>query len=435
MISKAISKAKELLQNKAVTGTIIVAVSSLIGSVFSYLVQLFLGRNLTVAEYGIFNTLLSVSVVLGILNKTFTTSIVKLVSNLKVQERFDTLTHLFVRTSVYALLGGVVFAFLIYVLKLPIANFLNIAEVGIITAFAIMMATSFIKISPMAYLQGLLRFKGYGFFSIVNSILRLIVVVIAVYLGYRVGGVYVAMGIGSIIGFFVGVFVLMKNFRGFDKETDLSSHYKNVLSFAGPVLFIQVGMILLNNVDIILVKHLFDEYSAGLYSGLVTVAKVFLFAANVVVVVMFPQISEAYAKGEDVIKKVKPFFLLQVFIIVVGLIIFKLFPGLIVDVMFGDAYLEIVKYLPKFTLFFAFYVLLNFSTMFLLAIEKTKVYLLQIPVLILQVGLIYAFHDNLNQVINMNLITSGLLLVAIGVYYIKNVGINNRPGLQAGKNN
>lgn len=430
-----IEKAKNLLKNEAVSGTIIVAIASLIGNVFSYLVQIFLGRSLTVAEYGIFNTLLSVSVIIGVFNGTLTTAVVKLVSDLKVKERFDTLTHLFVKISVYTLGLGIIIALGVFSVRNTVADFLNIAQISIVSAFALNMSTPFLRIAPAAYLQGLLRFKGFGFFTVISSILRLAVVFVAIYLGYRVGGVYVALSIGSLISYFVGALVLKKNFTSFDKNSDLNTHYKRMLIFAGPVLFIRIGMILLNNVDIILVKHLFDEYSAGLYSGLVTVAKVFLFGANTITIVMFPQVSEAFAKREDFVEKVKPFFLLQVFVILVGLVVFKLFPGLIVDIMFGEEYMSIVKYLPKFVLFFAFYVMLNFVTMFLLAIEKVRVYLLQIPAIILQVVLIYLFHDNLNQVIDMNLISSGLLLVLVSLFYLKNVGINYSSSLQAGKDN
>jgi O-antigen/teichoic acid export membrane protein len=429
MLKTGVLKIQKTLKNKAVRGTLIVASSSMIGSVFSYLVQIFLGRNLSVAEYGIFNTLLSVSIIIGVLTNTFMTSIVKMVSNLKVKEKFDTLTHLFIKISLAALGIGMFFATLIFALKSQISGFLNIREVSIISTFAVYMSTPFLRVPPISYLQGLLRFKGFAFTSVIYTILKLVAAVSAVYLGYRVGGVFVIMGIFSAIGYFVGVLVLKKNFESFDSNEKLDEYYKKVLAFAGPVLFMQIGMILLNNVDIILVKHLFDEYTAGIYSGLVTVAKVFLFAANTIVIVMFPQVSDAFARGEDVIRKVKPFFLIQVFVIMVGLIIFATFPGLIVDIMFGNEYLGAVKYLPKFTVFFGLYVMLNFSTLFLLAIEKTKVYLFQIPALLLQIGLIYTFHDSLDQVINMNLITATLLLVLFAIYYLKNVGINNNSGV------
>ena len=428
-MTELISKAKNLLKNEAVVGTAIVTVGTFVGSIVSYVVQIFLGRNLTVEEYGTFNPLLSLSVIVGILNNTLTTSIVRMVSELKVKARFDTLTQIFIELSVFTLLLGVLFASVFYIFRVPFSRFLNIPDVGIITAFAVFAVTIFIRIVPFSYLQGLLRFKAYAFSAILMNGSRLAGAVAAVYLGYRVGGIYVSIGIFSMLAFFVLVLLLKKNFTSYEKSP-LSDQYKRLLAFSGPVFLVQAGMILLNNTDIVLVKHFFNELTAGLYSGLVTVGKVFLFFANTVAVVMFPQIAGAFAEGKNYLEKLKPFFYLQVLVIIGGFAVFSLFPGLIVRIMFpGSGYLPAVAYLPKFALFMGLYVMLNFLSLYLLAVDKVRVYLLFIPAVIVQALLINAFHSSISQVIDINLLVSGVLLIGVLMYHYHHARIHRSTSL------
>lgn len=417
-----IDKAKTLLSSQAFQGTVIVTVGVFIGNIFGYLVQIYLGRSLTVEDYGIFNVLLSVSVIIGVLNNTFMTSVVKISSDLAAKEKFDTLTQLFWGMSFVSLLVGIFFAVVVFFTRELLAGFLNISNVYILIGFAIFLVVSFIRIPPTGYLQGFLRFRAFSFINVLGGVARLLTVVLAVYLGNGVGGIYVWLGLASVVMYLITTQVLKRNFSSYEK-IDVSEHYKKILTFAGPVLIVQLGMILLNNIDIILVKHYFDEFTAGIYSGLVTVAKVFLFAANTVAVVMFPMIASAFSKKENIMRKFKPFLYLQVLVILLGVAIFSVFPELIVRVMFSDIYLPAVQYLPKFVWFMAFYVMLNFMTLFLLAIEKTNVYLLQLPFIILQGILIVLFHNNIDVVIDMNLITSGLLLLGVMIYSAKSANL------------
>lgn len=417
-IKNVLIKLKSLTNNESLVGTITVASGLFVGSIVSYIVQLYLGRKLSVEEYGVFNSLLSISVIIGVLGNTFQTSIVKTVADLKVANKYSTLTQLFWGVNTIAIFAGVVTASLVFTFQAPLAKFLNLTDATVLVGFAISMVFIYLKIAPFAYFQGLLRFRAFAFVNVSTNIARLFAAVLGIWLGYTVGGIYLLIGITSLLTFILYLGLLQKNFSNYEKEP-LDSHYSKILKFAWPVFFVQMSMILLNNTDIILVKHYFDGFTAGLYSGLVTVGKVYLFAANTVAVAMYPMIASAFAKKENYFKKLKPFLYLQIGVILIGLTVFTLFPNLIVHIMFGLSYQGAVEYLFKFILFMGLYVMLNFMTMFLLAIERTKVYLLQIPAVIIQTILIMFFHKDLHQVINMNLITSGTLFLAVIGYYIK----------------
>jgi O-antigen/teichoic acid export membrane protein len=178
-------------------------------------------------------------------------------------------------------------------------------------------------------------------------------------------------------------------------------------------------MMMLNNVDVIMVKRYFDDFTAGYYAGIVTIGKILLFGAGTVGIVMFPQISESFAKKENFMGKFNKLLIIQIILVVVGVAVFSLFSKPLVTLMFGPKFISAVPYVPAFSIFMGLYVLTNYFVTFFLAIEKTRVFLFQIPAVILQFCLLNIFNDSIDKVIGINiLITSGLLLFLI-IYFLK----------------
>jgi O-antigen/teichoic acid export membrane protein len=409
---------KTLAKNPVIEKTVVVTVGTFTGSVFAYLLQIFLARSLSVEDFGAFTALLSLSLILGVLTSTFTTSLIKLVATLASKEEFDTLTNLFAQLVVVLFGVGFLFFSAIYLSRDFLSSFLLISDLNLFTYFGVFLGISFLSLLPLAYLQGLQRFRSFAAFVVLRHLFRFFFPVIAIVLGFGLVGVFSGMILAVLISLTVGIIVLNRDFIKFEKK-DLRPYYKSVLSFAGAVLFVQIGMTFLNNVDVILVKHFFDETSAGLYAGLVTVGKVLLFGASTVGVVMFPMISASYSKKENYMMKFKLLFAIQLFVVVVGIFAFTLGGEQITRIMFGETYVSTVRYLPKFSLFVGSYVLINFMILFLLAIEKVKVFLFLIPAILAQVLLIFKYHSTISNIINVNLSVSLALLLGVIVYFVK----------------
>jgi len=407
---------KKLLFSNAVSGTFIVTIGVFIGSVFSYFLQFFLGRQLSLEDFGIFNTLLSFSSILGVFGGALSASVVKKVSSLCAKSSFGVLTKLFRHLSLIALGLGFLLFLVLFGLRVQIANFLNIPELSVITFFAGFMSLTFLSIVPNSYLQGLLRFKALAFYGVFSSFLRMLIPSVLVVFGYSVSSVFLGMSLAILVSFFIAVLLLRKNFDSF-KDVCLIDHYKGILAFLGPLIFMQVGLTLLNNMDVIFVKHFFSGNQAGIYSGLVTVGKVLLFGAGSVTTVMFPQISADFARGENPKKKLGGFLAIQTLLVVLGSALFVLFPKFITVLMFGEKYLPAVEYLPEFSIFVAFYVLINFFVLFFMAIEKYLPILFLGAGVLLQIVLIWFFHDSLSDIVTINVFVTGLVLLLLVVYY------------------
>jgi O-antigen/teichoic acid export membrane protein len=142
-----------------------------------------------------------------------------------------------------------------------------------------------------------------------------------------------------------------------------------------------------------------------------------LFGAGAVTVVMFPKITALYADGKRFMGRLKKLLMLLLFILVAGVFCYQVFPDIITNLFFGKAFENSVKYLPLFSVFVAFYVLIHFLVMFFLAIDKKVVGFLLLPGVLIQYLLLNFFHDNLWDVININIGVSVLTLVLLSTYF------------------
>lgn len=408
-----------IFKNSILSGTAIVTLGVLISSVFSYLLQLTIARILSVSDYGTFNALLSYYVIFSVPVTVFSISLVKISSELKVEERFDKLTKLFwALTLISLIMGLIIFAIFSYFNRV-LSDFSNINNPRLFSVLGIFISASFLLIAPAAYLQGLLRFKAFAFFTVLGSLLRFTLPVFFVVLGFGIKGIFLGMVLGILITFFSSIPLLKKNFTRYTSDS-LSPEFKKLLKLSASVLFINLGLLLLNNIDVILVKKFFESEAVGYYSSIVTIGKVLLFGSSAVAIVMFPQITQVYNSKQYVIPAFKKFLKIQLVVVSVGVLAFSLFSGIIVKVLFGPAFLPAVSYIPKFSIFMGFYVLINFMVLFLLAVNKNKAYVSLIPAAIIQFLLISLYHNNISQVININILVSFVLLVGISIYFYIN---------------
>ena len=414
--------------NTAVKGTLIVTIGLFIANFLAYVLQLVLGRILSVEEYGVFNALISILTIVGFANTVFSTSLVKFASELKAKVRYDALTALFWRFTAIAFLTGILLLLSFFSFRNLLGSYLNITDSTLFVLLGLYTLASLANTVPVSYLQGLLRFKAFSFVTVVGAIFRLALPLLLVVAGWQVRGVITGMSVALFISFIVGIMLLKKNFDSYE-ASDYSAYYKQFIKFSGPVILANLGMLLLSNLDLLLVKHFFSATDAGLYSGVVILGKILLFGAGTVAIVMYPQITELFALKKDYKGKLNEFLFIQVLILFVGAVAFGFFPSMITHLMFGEKFIQSAAYLPLYTIFISIYVLLNFMNMVFLAINKTVMFFLYLPALLLQYLLINSFHTTLFEVIKINIIVSLSLLFFVVLYYLYHAHFNSSSSL------
>ena len=411
-----LNKLRKLKAREELMETVLVGGASLIGSVFSYLLQFVLGRKLSVGDYGTFNALLSLSTLMGVFSAVFATSLVKIVAEIYAKKENKKLQSLFVKVSKFSFVVGLLFFIIIFFFRGAISDYINVGDEILITLFGASVGLAFIATIPNSYLRGMQEFKKYSVFYIISLFNRFIFPTIAVFLGFGLRGVYGAAPLATFVSFFVGYLMLNLDLREV-KEVDVSKEFKKIFSFGTSVLLVNFSMLALNNVDLILVRKFFSAEESGYYAGVMTLGKILLFGAGAVTIVMFPKITALYADGKYFLGRLKKLLYLLIAILIVGVLCYQIFPGIITNVFFGEAFKNSVEYLPLFSVFVALYVLIQFLVMFFLAIDKKKVGFLLLPGVISQYVLISMFHESLWSVININIGVSVFTLLLLSVYF------------------
>lgn len=398
----------------------IVIVSSLFGSVFSYLFQFLSARSLSVSEYSELVSLFSLSVIIGTIMLVFTNGTTKLVAEIKsinypirISNFFFSLMKLVLLTTVIVFIGMIVF-------QNQIGSYLNISNKNLIYIFAIAVILGNINSALGPVLQGLQRFKAFSFYNIFNSFAKFLVAVIVLYFGLTVIETFWGLVISTIVSIAVGAILLKKNLRlnlkAFDNED-----IKTLAKYSIGSILILAGLNFLQNNDIILVKHYFDANLAGIYASLTVIGRIVFFAASPVAIVMLPICAERYKHGGDV---VKPFLIsisISALIASSVSLAYWLFPKLIIGILFGEKYTVSAPYLPLFGLFMLFYTILYVVGMFFISISKFKQGSLMLIGAGIQIIGIYYFHENLYQVIWASIIGTIASLIALTPFLIADI--------------
>jgi len=405
-----------IVKSQLVAGSAVLFVGTMIANFGNYLYHLLMGRMLGPKDYGVLESVISVGYLLFIIINTLTLTTAKFVANLKGKKELNGISWLFYYLNRQVFwLGSLIFLF-IFILSPLIASFLHLESGVFIILIGVLFLISSLSAISRSTLQGLLRFKEMVISHIGETTLKMVTAVLLVLAGFRVKGAIFSLIIGALTGY-----LLAKGFLSFLREynpqkPDITR--QDFLKFALPVLFFNLSFTCLYTNDIILVKHLFSSYEAGLYAAVALFGKIVFFATSAIPMAMFPMVAANHAQG----KESRHLFLSSLgivsFVSLGAILIYGLFPNLMVIILFGKEYLVASPLLVWMAIFISFYSLAYLLVNFFLSVDKVKSVFFSVGAAILQIILILLFHQTLEQVIQVSIGVSGLLLLVLMVYYI-----------------
>ncbi|MFV8378804.1 sugar isomerase [Flavobacterium sp. LB3R33] len=239
---------------------------------------------------------------------------------------------------------------------------------------------------------------------------RLVLTIGAIFLLPNIqSSIIVASGI--VMSFVFGIFPFQKLiFKGLKSVETPEIDTRSITTFFALTAFYELTQIIINNSDIILVKHFFDNQQAGLYASLALIGRVVYFVAWMFVMLLLPKVIQMKKENQDTL----PILLKYVGYIVLlstSIVLFTaLFPEFVVNVMFGKAYVSISFLLWKYALATSLFAVANIFAYYYLSLNQ------YLPVVVsaflgsAQIGLIIAYHNSLEQVVHMQIIAMVILL-------------------------
>ncbi len=372
----------------------------------NYLYNLILGRILGPEKFADAAILITFLLVLSFVAMTF-----QLVTS-KFAVLFESVTFQSFVAKIYknAFTTGIVLGIVIVLFSNSLQAFFNTSSATMFVVFGIGVPFYFLMSVNRGVFQGKNELTNLSITYQSEMISRLVITLLLLQILNITSSVIIAIGI--LVSFILGLLPFKYSNISFKKIVALGEEErKMVRSFFIITAFYELTQIIINNSDILLVKHYFDSYNAGLYASLALIGRVVYFIAWMFVMLLLPKVVQLHKDGKNTVPILTKyvFYIAVIATIIIGVCYF--FPKQIIYILFGDAYLGITPLLWKYALATGVFAVSNIFAYYFLSLDKYVPVVLSGLFGLLQVVLVIIYHTSLAQVVNMQIIAMLLLLI------------------------
>ena len=309
--------------------------------------------------------------------------------------------------------GAALTAFL-FLVRVPLANYLRLPETRLVDVLALGMLFYIPLGVRRGAMQGLCQFVRLSANLTAEAVVKLVGAMAFIFFG---AGVFGAVGAISLSVF--GAYLLPAG----DKELrikasgEFDSHFMEGMQ---AIIFF-VGQVIINNVDILMVKHYFASEDAGVYAAVALVGRLLYFATWSVTSAMFPVSAGASVEKESRRVMVVPLLfviaLSSIFVVFLGA-----FPNVIVHVLFGNGFHRVDINMAELLIMNAVATGIYALAVVLIAYEMSRRIAntgwFQLVVSVAVMGGVVFFHGSLLQVIVVQQVLRGILLLAVSIPFL-----------------
>jgi len=413
------------VQHELISGSFYVFLGITLSSFLAFILNIYIARNLSYSDYGIFASILSLITLLAIPSASISAVIVRFATLFFSKNEEASAGAFYIKSFKYLLVFCVLLAIVSAALFPLISDFLKINDPGLMVLAVIAVALFYLATLNVAFLQSLLKFKLLGIFHSLAGIGKLVGGVALIILGFKVYGALLATLIFSLIDFIFSFFPLRKVISKAGKDVVVSR--REFAYYAIPTSIAIFSLSSFISTDVILVKHFFSSSEAGFYGGLSLIGKVVFYFTGSIPMAMFPLIVKRHANQENFNNL---FYIALIIVLIPSILItvfYFIFPEFTIKLFLGrEGYVSIAPYLGLFGILLTIYSINNVFVNFFLSVKKTLVSIIVLFFASLQIILIYIYHDNFSQIVYVSIITSVLLLGSLMVYYLKLYGPSYR---------
>ena len=412
-MKRILFRIRELSSHPLIRNSAIMFAGTMGANVLGYGYHLVIGRILGPVGYGELAALISIFYIINAPSTVLQSILVKFFSQLKAKSDYGQAHQLFIVILKFLLIIGVVgLVFLIPFIR-GLSAYLNIHEPLYLIWLYLTFATFLFSILIASILQSFQKFTMLVVLQNISGVTRLILGTAGAFFG--VGLTLVLGVVSNVVNFAIG-FIPIKTLLG-HKTTKVTISAGSAFLYSVPTFIAIICMTAIYSQDVVLVKHFFNAETAGIYSSLSVLGKIIFFASSSIGLVAFPILAERKELGKayDQIVMVS---LGAVAMMSFGLTIgYYLFPSLVVNLLFGKAFLSASAYLGPFGLFISFYTLANLFVSMYLALGKTNVWIFAVIAAGLQMAVMNIAHTDLSLVIRNNTFIAGGLFILLLLYY------------------
>lgn len=406
----------KVINNPLVSGSSIVFLGTFIGNIFNFLFNFFMTRNLSVSDYGILASLVSIILLFALAFDSLIPTVVHF-SGLyfahnqrqKVIALFWKLNNLFIFFSGIILVMFVIFGD-------NLGHFFKINNSFLIFLVGLVIFFTSLGSLNRGILAGGLSFGYISFFNLFSSVVKLSTGVLLVSLGLGVNGGVLAFLFAYSSVYALTFFPLRFVFQKVQRKTAVD--IKKILKYAAPSATAMLALTMFITTDIILAKHFYASKEAGIYAGMSLLGRIIYFFSAPIATALFPLVVQRHARS----KPHSHFFLISIALVLVPsvciTIFYYFFSEFSIRVLLKqEDYLVIKPILWIFGIFMVVYSVLSIVTSYYLSVKKTKVFIPIICGSVCQAILLWFYHGTFLTIILISILATAIPLFIILAYY------------------
>jgi O-antigen/teichoic acid export membrane protein len=227
--------------------------------------------------------------------------------------------------------SGLVVASLLIAFQRQITNYLNLPGSTLVMILAVGAAFYVPLGTRRGYIQGAFGFSKLATNLVFEGAARLVGSVLMILLGFGVTGVIIANAAAMAVAYFAIAPKL-------DPTGTNPLSFENGFREVSHATVFFAGQVLINNCDIVLVKHFFASGDAGLYAAIAMVGRVTFAASSAVVNSMFPVIAGSKKEERQNLSLIGTALLMVLAVGAVLAIALRLSPSWIWTMLFGSSF-------------------------------------------------------------------------------------------------
>ncbi len=398
------------------TGSLVLALGTLLASAGNYLFTLIMARLLTPAMYGDMVAIFAVGMILAVPTLGVVNIVSRDVSRLKARNNLPGIRAYLAGARTQLALTGAILMF-VFALAVPaVSGFLHVDPRALLV-YSLAVATMFLTALNQGVTQGLQRFGLMSAFLTGSVVSKLVLGTALVLAGFQLFGVVWSVVVAQVALYFALTAYLRRAFGRTNQPRPWKLLTKdNQLVIGGMIL-----MYLLFNLDLFFAKHFFAAGQAGAYAVLSVLGSVVIFSTASVSAVLLPMVSERMAQR-------RPYGHLALYglalVYLPGFAIaaaYVLIPSTIVGTLF-PAFPQAIRYLGLYGGLSVTFAVLNVLIHYCIAIRDYRFIFMLVFSNVLAISLMLVFHQSFFRLIAAAILAALTAVVGILILVVTRGG-------------
>ncbi|KKU81824.1 MAG: Glycosyltransferase, group 2 family protein [Parcubacteria group bacterium GW2011_GWA1_47_8] len=351
------------------SGAMMLVLSSIVANILNFVFNAYLGRQLTLEEFGIVTMMSTFAYMLSLFTGALGTTMTHVTSFL--EGAYPSASRRFFRKKWLSICIVAALSSTVWLISVPvIANFFQVTSFIVIIAFAPAIIFGALDSFNRGYLQGTFNFRFAAIVTLGEVIAKLAIVFAFVTYGFHefaALAIPLSVVVAWVFSTTIAVFLYRRASSVISGRPIEPIAKKFPLGFYGASLMTGISVVAFLSVDVILAKHYLSPDDAGRYAMLSLVGKMIYFFGALLNGFIVTFVSRSEGEGTNPEKPFKKIFMGTAFLAISAGLGLALLGSFLVPFLLGENARSIVAFVPSYALAMTLFTLTTSIVLYRLA--------------------------------------------------------------------